>query len=225
MTHLARGRAVRPKLLAAHFLAFASASTMLAGCIEPFPAYAATSNLQPLREARSLDIMSDMGGDPSPSENDSDANKTISIESPTNNQGYQHTSTSTPGGATSVQNALCKRAPVCRITQKVIVVAPGKANEGAELATNAAMSNNAEDQEREGVETATAERVMEPGRIETEPVLGERSFSSVYKMALLSEMIAAVRGGRQPMEPDPVGKSSGALRGCRTASPPARCQN
>ncbi|MET7335159.1 hypothetical protein [Nonomuraea sp. NPDC005650] len=194
-------------------LVFASASTMFAGCITPFSAYADTSSFQSLREARSLDITSGTGGGPDPSENDSVVSKTISVESPTNNQGYQHTSTSTPGGATSVQNALCRRAPVCKITQKVIVVAPGKVKEVAETATDAAMPDNEEDPGREGVETRTAERGMD-----AEPLLGERSISSVFKAALLSEMVEAVRGER-PMASDPADTSNGAIRGCRSALP------
>jgi hypothetical protein len=47
-----------------------------------------------------------------------------SVQSPTKNRGFQHTSTTTTDGTTSVQNALCKRTKVCNITQKVIVVSP-----------------------------------------------------------------------------------------------------
>jgi hypothetical protein len=51
----------------------------------------------------------------------------FSMESPTYNKGYQHTSTSTAGGATSIQNALCRHVKVCHITQNVILNQPGTA--------------------------------------------------------------------------------------------------
>jgi hypothetical protein len=40
----------------------------------------------------------------------------FSMKSPTNNHGYQHTSTSTAGGMTSIYNAMCRYVRVCRIT-------------------------------------------------------------------------------------------------------------
>ncbi|MDH2430747.1 hypothetical protein [Sphaerisporangium sp. TRM90804] len=48
----------------------------------------------------------------------------VSVRSPTTNHGYQHTSATTAGGATSIQNALCRHARVCNITLQVIVVSP-----------------------------------------------------------------------------------------------------
>ncbi|MGI8330297.1 hypothetical protein ACRYCC_10030 [Actinomadura scrupuli] len=42
-----------------------------------------------------------------------------SLKSPTNNHGYQHTSTSTAGGVTNIQNAMCKNVKVCNIVQQV----------------------------------------------------------------------------------------------------------
>jgi hypothetical protein len=44
----------------------------------------------------------------------------FSLKSPTHNRGYQHTSTSTAGGRTSVQNALCRHVTECNIRQLVI---------------------------------------------------------------------------------------------------------
>jgi hypothetical protein len=44
----------------------------------------------------------------------------FSLKSPTHNRGYQHTSTSTAGGRTSVQNALCRQVTVCNVKQLVI---------------------------------------------------------------------------------------------------------
>jgi hypothetical protein len=48
----------------------------------------------------------------------------LSMKSPTHNHGYQHTSTSTAGGSTSIQNAMCRYVTVCNISQ---IVTPGKA--------------------------------------------------------------------------------------------------
>jgi hypothetical protein len=43
----------------------------------------------------------------------------FSMKSPTNNHGYQHTSTSTAGGRTSVYNAMCRYVTFCTITRRV----------------------------------------------------------------------------------------------------------
>ncbi|KAA9377126.1 hypothetical protein F5972_22145 [Microbispora cellulosiformans] len=42
----------------------------------------------------------------------------------TRNHGYQHTSANTSGGSSNVQNALCRRARVCNITQHVTIAGP-----------------------------------------------------------------------------------------------------
>lgn len=42
----------------------------------------------------------------------------FSVQSPTHNHGYQHTSTSTAGGRTNVQNGLCHHVVICNITQQ-----------------------------------------------------------------------------------------------------------
>lgn len=48
----------------------------------------------------------------------------LSVSGATRNRGYQHTSTNTAGGSSNVQNALCRRARVCNVTQHVTVVGP-----------------------------------------------------------------------------------------------------
>ncbi|MEV4455900.1 hypothetical protein [Microbispora sp. NPDC049633] len=48
----------------------------------------------------------------------------LSVEGTTRNRGYQHTSANTAGGSSNVQNALCRRARVCNITQHVTVAGP-----------------------------------------------------------------------------------------------------
>jgi hypothetical protein len=74
--------------------------------------------------AAPLAASADPGPDPTnPTDYDHYGNGTrnhniFSLESPTSNQGYQHTSTSTAGGTTSVQNAMCRHVTVCNITQK-----------------------------------------------------------------------------------------------------------
>lgn len=52
-------------------------------------------------------------------------NRTIvSVRSPTNNRGYQHTTNSNAGGTNPVQNALCRQAAVCHVTQKITLIMP-----------------------------------------------------------------------------------------------------
>jgi hypothetical protein len=61
----------------------------------------------------------DTGGDHGNGHGNGTRNRNIfSVRSPTNNHGYQHTSTSTAGGRTSVQNGLCTHVVICNITQQ-----------------------------------------------------------------------------------------------------------
>lgn len=48
----------------------------------------------------------------------------MSVRSPIHNRGYQHTTNRNAGGVSDVQNALCHRARVCNLTQKVTIVNP-----------------------------------------------------------------------------------------------------
>ncbi|WP_432925627.1 hypothetical protein ACQPZZ_33285 [Microbispora sp. CA-135349] len=48
----------------------------------------------------------------------------LSVAGATHNHGYQHTSANTAGGSSNVQNALCRRARVCNITQHVTIAGP-----------------------------------------------------------------------------------------------------
>ncbi|GLW11913.1 hypothetical protein Misp01_70410 [Microtetraspora sp. NBRC 13810] len=59
----------------------------------------------------------------------------MSIGSPTNQTGFQHTSSSSPGGATGIQNALCRGSKVCNINQKVIFITPDTAQQATQNAT------------------------------------------------------------------------------------------
>ncbi|MEV1176721.1 hypothetical protein [Nonomuraea sp. NPDC049784] len=186
------------------------------GCLTPLSADATTSSVQPKHKAKSLDIDSDADGG-------SVNSKTISVESPTNNQGNQHTSTSTPGGTTSVQNALCRRTPVCRITQKVIVVAPGKAKETVQSAESTATPQEADPPEPEIAEALNAENAIdpEPERNENLPI---KEAVLDLEMALLSRMIEDVRSGRPTTDlADPFSWGPLIGRPCSSLPPPSRC--
>jgi hypothetical protein len=107
MTYQHDGRALRRRNLAVRLLLGASASTAFIWGSVPLPASA----------------------DPKPTPNDATdhvhyGNGThndniISTGSPTHTQGYQNTDASTAGGATSIQNAMCRNVKVCNIVQKV----------------------------------------------------------------------------------------------------------
>ncbi|GAA3838561.1 hypothetical protein GCM10022226_71040 [Sphaerisporangium flaviroseum] len=79
------------------------------------------------RTHRGGDATDPGGGDSIHDGNGSKNRNIVSVRSPTNNRGYQHTSAETMGGTTSIQNALCRHAKVCNITLKVIVITPDKA--------------------------------------------------------------------------------------------------
>lgn len=99
------GRTPRRKNLAARLLVGVSAST-------PFV-------------LGSVSLSANADTEPKPTNSIDHGNGTrnrniFSMKSPTHNRGYQHTSTSTAGGRTSVQNALCRHVTVCNIRQIVI---------------------------------------------------------------------------------------------------------
>ncbi|MCO5972217.1 hypothetical protein [Actinoallomurus soli] len=48
----------------------------------------------------------------------------MSVRSPIRNRGYQHTTNRNAGGVSDAQNALCHRARVCNLTQRVTIVNP-----------------------------------------------------------------------------------------------------
>lgn len=48
----------------------------------------------------------------------------LSVRSPTHNRGYQHTSNGNSGGTNPTQNALCRGATVCHVSQSVTFVLP-----------------------------------------------------------------------------------------------------
>lgn len=72
--------------------------------------------------------------DPEPTQNDATHhvhygngthnNNIFDTKSPTHTRGYQNTDVSSAGGATSIQNAMCRNVKVCNIVQKVTL--PGK---------------------------------------------------------------------------------------------------
>jgi len=106
------GRALRRRNTAARLLVGASASTAFMWCHGPLPASADT---EPTRTDAT-----DHGHYGGGARN----HNIFSMRSPTHNHGYQHTSTSTAGGSTSVQNGMCRQVRVCIINLKA---APRKA--------------------------------------------------------------------------------------------------
>ncbi|GAA4569432.1 hypothetical protein [Planotetraspora kaengkrachanensis] len=100
------GRAFGRKTAAAYVVAGVSASAVFIGATAPFPAIAAAKDPRPAQKTQ----------DPGP--------EVMSAKSANELNGRQNTSTTTTSGATSVQNALCRNARICNITQKVVVIAP-----------------------------------------------------------------------------------------------------
>lgn len=105
------GRASGRKNLAVSLLVGVAASTPFILGAVPFPANADT--------------------EPTPSNSIDHGNGTrnrniFSLKSPTHSRGYQHTVTSTAGGKTSVQNAMCRNVTVCNIKQ---IVTPKSADQ------------------------------------------------------------------------------------------------
>jgi hypothetical protein len=115
-------KALTSKASTTHRLAVASASTAFIVGIAPIPANANAARIPHAPSEAGLVT------DHSHNGNGRRNHNIFSVRSPTHNRGYQHTSNSNAGGMTHVQNALCKNAKVCKISQKVIVVTPGKPN-------------------------------------------------------------------------------------------------
>ncbi|MBP2706670.1 hypothetical protein JOL79_22940 [Microbispora sp. RL4-1S] len=101
-----------------------SASAMLLAGAAPAPAGASTERSRPERAAARLRTDPPVGEENSTTGNGRRNHNVLSLRSPTRNRGYQHTSTNTAEGATSIQNALCRGSRVCNITQNVVIVAP-----------------------------------------------------------------------------------------------------
>lgn len=117
------GIAVSAKSLAVCFLVGTSASAVFFGAVTPSAA-SATERPQTHRKELSLGHSADR--DPAPGGKGARDRTTYVGGGSTDNHGYQHTSTTSEDGATSVQNALCRRTRVCNITQKVTVVMADK---------------------------------------------------------------------------------------------------
>ncbi|WP_248958278.1 hypothetical protein [Sphaerisporangium perillae] len=123
MTRQHDGRTLTRATLALCLLAGAAASFVLIEGVAPLPASAEAS-----RMARGPH---DGDGDDGRVGNGTRNNNLVTVRSPTSNQGYQHTSSDTMGGATGIQNALCKHAKVCNINLQVIIINPGKGKKKA----------------------------------------------------------------------------------------------
>ncbi|MEU7910317.1 hypothetical protein [Microbispora bryophytorum] len=99
--------------IAGLLLAGTSASTAFITGVAPLGAAADNGHGRADRAVRNVA----QGKDPRPGTK-------LSVAGATRNRGYQHTSTNTAGGSSNVQNALCRRARVCNVTQHVTVVGP-----------------------------------------------------------------------------------------------------
>src|SRR5258708_9041605 len=130
MTYQHDGRALRRRNLAVRFLLGASASTAFIWGSVPLP----------------------VSADPEPTQNDTidhvhsgngtHNNNIFSTKSPTHTQGYQNTDASTAGGATSIQNAMCKNVKVCNIVQKVTL--PRKPDTATQNKANTSTPQNSD---------------------------------------------------------------------------------
>lgn len=115
------------RTVAVCFLAGVAALTTLIGVITPSPASARAERPSTQHTARDGGGDDDDRGGVRSHDGNGTRNRNIfSVNSPSSNRGFQHTSASTAGGATTVQNALCKHAKICNITLKVIVIVPKK---------------------------------------------------------------------------------------------------
>lgn len=114
------GRTVTSRILTAHILAGASASTTFSwGIVLLSP------------NADAAPVLTEVTAKTLPADDNNDGNGTrnrniVSVRSPTSNHGYQHTSNSNAGGMVSIHSALCKHVPVCYISQRITMVTPVK---------------------------------------------------------------------------------------------------
>ncbi|MGI5154955.1 hypothetical protein [Microbispora sp. CA-102843] len=103
--------------MAGLLLAGTSASTAFIAGVAPLGAAADNGHGRADRAVRNVETT--QGKDPRDRPGDK-----LSVAGATRNRGYQHTSTNTAGGSSNVQNALCRRAQVCNITQHVTIAGP-----------------------------------------------------------------------------------------------------
>ncbi|MBE3007712.1 hypothetical protein IL992_00645 [Microbispora sp. NEAU-D428] len=103
--------------IAGLLLAGTSASTAFITGVAPLGAAADNGHGRADRAVRN--VATTQGQDPRDRPGDK-----LSVAGATRNRGYQHTSTNTAGGSSNVQNALCRRARVCNITQHVTIAGP-----------------------------------------------------------------------------------------------------
>ncbi|MEU8174602.1 hypothetical protein AB0C14_17115 [Microbispora hainanensis] len=103
--------------IAGLLLAGTSASTAFIAGVVPLGAAADNGHGRGDRAVRN--VANTQGKDPQDRPRDR-----LSVSGDTRNRGYQHTSANTAGGSSNVQNALCRRARVCNITQHVTVTGP-----------------------------------------------------------------------------------------------------
>ncbi|XVQ84521.1 hypothetical protein ACQP2K_37795 [Microbispora siamensis] len=112
-----RGGAFFRGRIAGFLLVGTSASTAIITGVVPLGAAADNGHGRADRAARNVATL--QGKDPRDRPGDK-----LSVAGATRNRGYQHTSANTAGGSSNVQNALCRRARVCNITQHVTIAGP-----------------------------------------------------------------------------------------------------
>jgi hypothetical protein len=143
MTSQQDGRAFRKRNIAVRLLIGASVSTAFLCCSAALPASA---------DPEPIDMNSTEQGHYG---NGTHNRNIYSLKSPTNNHGYQHTTTSTAGGVTNIQNAMCKNVRVCKIIQQV---AP-KAETAAPNTTETVLPEKVQEPAAEEPETAAPQDI------------------------------------------------------------------
>ncbi|WP_433351784.1 hypothetical protein ACQP25_02215 [Microtetraspora malaysiensis] len=112
------------------FLAGACAFAAFVVNVASLPAQAETARSSAAREVATARAARSGGGGENNTGNGTRNANISAVKSPTDNHGYQHTSTSDIGGATSVQNVLCRNVKVCSVTQKITAVIPEQSMKG-----------------------------------------------------------------------------------------------
>lgn len=117
MTCRRGGGAFKGRLAGFLLVGTSAATALITGVVAPLGAAADNGHGRGDRAERN--VVAPTGKDPR-----TRPETKLSVEGSTRNRGYQHTSTNTAGGSSNVQNALCRRARVCNITQHVTIAGP-----------------------------------------------------------------------------------------------------
>jgi hypothetical protein len=190
MTCQQDGRAFRKRNTAIRLLIGASVSAVFLSCSS---AHAASADPEPI----------DMNSTEQGHYGNGAHNRNIySLKSPTNNHGNQHTTTSTAGGVTNIQNAMCKNVKVCNIVQQV---------------TPKAETTDPNTTETVMQETLLQEKAPEPTAKEAEPAAQQNTpplwctfvFPGAVAVTTLAPYPAAVARTTAREAPDTGGRAAG----------------